>query len=167
MEDVDIVNINCEVVSKTSKEEAHKRGLLHKTVIAEIMNSTGKWALVKQNSTKQDPGQYVSPVGGHVKAGESDEDALKREALEEAGIKGFEYKIKGRFIFDRFVNNHQENHYFIIYEILCDQDIILNEESVSYKRFSKEELKQSLKNNLHSFGKAFVVIIEKLYPELL
>jgi len=35
--------------------------------------------MVKQASDKQDAGQYVSPVGGHVTSGETDIEALKEK----------------------------------------------------------------------------------------
>src|SRR3990167_3107395 len=82
-EQVDIVNEKDEVLYNTTKQEAHEKGLLHRTVIAEVVDSKGKWLLVKQASNKQDAGQYVSPVGGHAQAGESTDEAIKREALEE------------------------------------------------------------------------------------
>lgn len=78
MEQVDIIDENLKVLYSCDKSEAHEKGLLHATVIAEVHNSKGEWMLVKQASDKQDAGQYVSPVGGHVAAGESFEDALRR-----------------------------------------------------------------------------------------
>lgn len=96
MEYVDIVDESDKVIGKISKQEAHEKGLLHRTVIAEIINSSGEWVLVKQSSYKQDSGQFVSPVGGHVLSGESEDDAIKREAKEEFGIEGFEFKLKGK-----------------------------------------------------------------------
>jgi isopentenyl-diphosphate delta-isomerase len=83
---VDIVDENNIVIRQMSKSQAHQQGLLHRTVISEIINSKGQWLLVKQAGDKQDPGQYVSPVGGHIKAGEAELEALAREAHEETGI---------------------------------------------------------------------------------
>ena len=82
-EAVDIVDENCKVLFSVPKSEAHEKGLLHRTVIAEIKDNQGRWLLVRQASHKQDAGQFVSPVGGHVKSGETAEEALKREVLEE------------------------------------------------------------------------------------
>src|SRR3989344_4262031 len=100
-EKVDIVDKNLKVLSHTTKKDAHEKGLLHKTVIAEVTDSKGRFLLVKQASDRQDAGQYVSPVGGHFRSGESDEDALKREAFEELGIKNFEFEYLGKVIFNR------------------------------------------------------------------
>lgn len=62
-EHVDIVDENDNVLYSTSKKEAHEKGLLHRCVIAEVINSKGEWLLIKQSKTKQEPGKFVSPMG--------------------------------------------------------------------------------------------------------
>ncbi len=166
LERVDIVDQNNCVLYQVSKKEAHKKGLLHRTVIAELITAKGEWILVKQASDRQDAGQYVSPVGGHVRAGESEEDALKREAKEEIGIKDFEYKFIARGIYNRFVRDKQENHYFIVYEIYSDHTPVLNHESVGFKKFTKEQLKKRIKSHPHEFGNALVEGLRSFYPDL-
>ena len=117
IENVDIVNENDEILFSVPKTEAHQKGLLHRTVIAEIKDKQGRWILIRQSPIKQDSGQFVSPVGGHVKSGETVQEALKREALEEAGLASFKYKYIGKTIYNRNVLSRHENHYFILYEI--------------------------------------------------
>lgn len=155
MEMVDVVDENCKIISSVSKQEAHVRGLLHMTVISEVINSKGEWLLVKQASDRQDAGQYVSPVGGHVKSGESLEDALKREAIEEVGLKDFRFEYVGRKIYNREVIGRKENHYFIMYKIFSDEMPMLNHESVSYERFTIEQIKKEITENSQKFGAAF------------
>lgn len=167
MEPVDIVSDENKVLYQTTKSKAHNNGLLHRTVIAEIVNSKGERLLVKQAGNRQDPGQYVSPVGGHVQAGETGLQALKREALEETGIYVKKYKYIGKVIFNRIICNRKENHYFIVYEIYSDEKPILNHESVSCRWFSIKELKKHIKNKPAMFGGAFFPIIEAFYPNLL
>jgi len=167
-EQIDIVNEQNEIIGKTSKRDAHEKGLLHKTVIAEVIETDGTWTLGKQASDRQDAGQYVSPVGGHVQSGETDEDALRREAYEEYGLSGiFLFRYVGKKIFNREVRGRKENHYFILYEIITDEKPILNNESVDFKRFSREELKKGFAENPKQFGDAFHFIVQTFYPELL
>lgn len=167
MEYVDIVDENCNILYKTSKEEAHEKGLLHKCVIAEIINSKGEYILVQQAPQKQDPGQFVSPVGGHVSAGESDEDALKREVEEEAGLKNFKCRYIGRSIFNRPSRGKIENHYFILYEIYSDLPLVLSDEATTYKAFSPEEIKNIYHTNPSQFGDAFKFVLNTFYKNLL
>ncbi len=163
MEQVDIVDKNLQIIGTVSKEKAHDQGLLHKTVIAEVINSKGEMLLVRQAIHKQDAGQYVSPVGGHVSAGENNKDALLREAEEEIGLKDFTYRHLGNLIYDRVTRGKQENHYFIIYEIHADIKPILNDESDGFKWFSVDDINNKIKEVNSIFGDAFIPIWKKYY----
>ena len=165
-ERVDIVNEDNQILYSTSKTEAHKKNLLHRTIISEVINNEGKMLLVKQASHKQDVGQYVSPVGGHIRSGETEFQALEREAMEEIGLKNFSYKRVGQAIYNRFVLNHHENHFFIVYEIFSNVLPTLNDESDGYKYFTQEEITLALVKNPEVFGAAFHFVIDHFYPDL-
>lgn len=165
MEYVDIVDENSKILYKLSKEEAHKKGLLHRTVISEIIDSGGRWVLVRPRDHKQDAGQYVSPIGGHVSSGETEEEALQREAFEEAGLKDFKFKFAGRKIFNRSVLGRQENHFFIVYEIYSDKKPSLNDENSDYKYFTKKEIREKMKSHPNMFGDAFHFVYKHIYIE--
>jgi len=164
---VDIVDENNNFLYSSSKSEAHHKGLLHQTVIAEYINSKGQWCMVKQASDRQDAGQFVNPVGGHVRSGETLIEALKREASEEIGIEDAEYKYVDKAIYNRNILGRQENHYFILYEIYCDKEPCLNKESASYQWFSLDELKKEIKNNPKVFGDGLYFVLKNFYPALL
>jgi isopentenyl-diphosphate Delta-isomerase len=167
MEIVDIVNNQNEVIGTIEKGEAHKTGALHRCIIAELHDLKGNWILVKQASDRQDAGQYVSPVGGHIQSCETEEDALKRETFEEVGIQSYQSKRIGQAIYNREVIGRKENHYFILYEIFSDHIPVLNHESVSFRKFSQEELKTELKENPKIFGDAFFFVLKTFYSHLL
>lgn len=165
---VDIVDENSKILEVVSKSEAHQKGLLHKVVISEVINSQGQWLLVKQSKNKQDAGQYVSPMGGHIMARESEEDALRREANEELGLQGdLKYEYVNRAIYNRNVLGRQENHFFIVFKIYSDATPILNHESESYKYLTEEELVTALKEKPELFGDAFLFVIKNFFPHLL
>jgi isopentenyldiphosphate isomerase len=166
MEWVDIVNASDQIIGKTTKKSAHLKGLLHRTVIAEVIDSRGNFLLVRQSPRKQDLGQFVSPMGGHVKSGESEISALKRETAEELGYMDFDYRFVGKLIYNRFVQDHQENHLFIVYEIHTDLCPTLNAESVSFRWFTPRHLKSQLKKFPSQFGAPFLYLTQKLYPGL-
>ena len=165
-EQVDIIDEQGKVVKAVLKSLAHKEGLLHKTVIAELVNSRGEYCLVKQSSSKQDPGQFVSPVGGHVSAGESEEEALIRECQEECGFTPSNFKFIGQTIYNREVIGRKENHLFIVYEIYTDQNPILNHESVEYKWFSVDEIRSLLKSKPETFGAAWHHVFKNIFPKI-
>lgn len=167
MENVDIVNDRNEVLQQMSKIEAHEKGLLHRCVIAEVKNTKGEWLLVKQSPNRQDAGQYVSPVGGHVIAGETPTHALIRETMEELGIVATTYKYIGSKIFNRSTRGKLENHLFMLYEITSDEMPVLNEESDSFAYFSEEKITQTTQNASKIFGAAFLFILQEFYPNLI
>lgn len=165
---VDVIDEKGAVLKVTTKGEAHQQGLLHKTVISEVIDSRGRWLMVKQSASRQDAGQYVSPVGGHVTAGESEEEALKREAFEELGLQGdFKYEYVDRAVFNRQVLGRQENHFFILYKIFSDAQPVLNDESESCEYFTEEQLKNQLKEHPEQFGDAFHFVVKRFFPHLL
>jgi 16S rRNA (adenine1518-N6/adenine1519-N6)-dimethyltransferase len=165
---LDLINEKDEVVGKEWKYEMHKNGSLHRTVIGEVIGKGRVWTLVKQSERKQDTNQYVSAVGGHVKSGESNEDALKREAAEEYGLKGkFDYKFIGKKIYSREIKGNFENHLFILYEIYTDQEPVLDDESISLKDFTEKELSEELKTNPDQFGPPFIFLVKNFYSNLL
>lgn len=163
---VDIIDGSGKILRQELKTEAHKHGWLHKTVIG-YLKYGNDWALVRQASDRQDAGQLVAPVGGHVKAGESDLDALLRESEEEIGTRNVSYTHIGDRIFHRQVIGRDENHLFIIFEISTGDPVKLNEESVAIERFTKEDLKQALHKQPQNFGDAYYFVLESFYPEYL
>lgn len=167
LEMVDIIDEDFNILYQMLKTEAHEKGELHGTVIAGLKNTQGKRALVRQADHMQDRGQFVNPMGGHISAGESWEGTLFREALEELGIEGFEYKLLGKGIYNRQTRGKQENHYFIVYDILHDGDITLGNESVELRWFDEDELRAEIKNSPDNFGAAYHFVLNNFYPELL
>jgi isopentenyl-diphosphate Delta-isomerase len=164
---IDIVDEKNQMTGQMMKSEAHKNGALHRCVIAEVIDTQGNWLFVLQAGDRQDAGQLVSPVGGHVGAGETADEALEREAMEELGIEAKAYKQIGTAVFNREVIGRKENHLFILYEIYSDENPVLNHESVGIEKFSKEDLKKAYHQSPQKFGAAFHFVVQNFYPELL
>jgi isopentenyl-diphosphate delta-isomerase len=165
---VDVIDENDNVIGSVWKSEAHSKGLLHRTVIAEVIGPDGKWTLVKQSSDRQDAGLLVNPIGGHVSSGETEDEAIKREAFEEYGLKeNFEFKLIGKNVFNRDVNGRHENHLFILYEIYTDKKPVLNEESIGFERFSFVDIAKGIRETPEKFGGAFHFVIDNFYQKSL
>lgn len=165
---VDRVDNEDTILGTVLKHEAHLHGWLHRTVIAEVRDRTGNIILVRQADDRQDAGQYVCPVGGHVKAGESNLAALKRETFEEIGLSSFSHRLVDHFIYDRHVIGRHENHLFIIFQLIVDPaEIILGPESVDFRIFSVPELKTAQQRTPEIFGESYLALINHTFPELL
>ncbi len=165
-EQIDIINEQNEVIATIGKSVAHADGLLHRIVIGELVNSKGEYCCVKQAGDRQDPGQYVSPIGGHVRAGESADDALVRECQEECGFTPPNFVFIGKTIYNRKVIGRHENHLFLVYQIPFAGTPILNHESVGFKWFSVAEIKQILKSNPETFGAAWHHVFKNIFPSV-
>jgi isopentenyl-diphosphate delta-isomerase len=164
---VDIIDEQGNVLKVVEKRLAHTEGLLHKCVISQVIDKDGRWLLVLQSKGKQYPGQYVSAIGGHITSGETEDEALKKEAFEELGLTGdIKFEYVDRAIFNTEVIGRKENHLFIMYKIHSDAQPVLNDESDSWKYFTEAELKSELKNYPEKFGNAFHFCIQKFFPEL-
>jgi isopentenyl-diphosphate Delta-isomerase len=166
-EQVEIIDEDGSMLYITSKKEAHEKGFLHKCVVSHLINSKGEFIFTKQSSSRQDPGQFVCPVGGHVTAGETEEESLKREAEEEINLRdNFKFKKIGQVVYHRQVIGRDENHMFCLYEIYADHIPTLNHESDSFETFTKEELKKIINKTPEMFGAPIHFIWERYYPEL-
>jgi nucleoside triphosphatase len=107
------------------------------TVGALIFNPEAKVLLVKQDKWR---GKYVVP-GGHIELGETMEDALRREMMEETGlvIHDIQFALLQEFIFDE---QFHERRHFIFFDFVCKTDshnVVLNSESQRYVWVSLEE----------------------------
>ena len=78
-----------------------KSMLLHPVVHLHLINKEGKIFLQKRAMTKDlFPGYWDTSVGGHICPGESVEDALKRETMEELGLQDFEYSFIKKYVWE-------------------------------------------------------------------
>lgn len=71
-----------------SRQEAHQKGLLHRTIGIILLNDKGEILLQKRSMNKDTfPGMYTIASSGHVDQGESYDQAAEREIKEELGLK--------------------------------------------------------------------------------
>jgi isopentenyldiphosphate isomerase len=78
-----------------------KSMLLHPVIHLHIFNGDGHLFLQKRSIKKDiQPGKWDTSVGGHVDPGETTEQALLREAREEAGLSDFTYEFIKKYIWE-------------------------------------------------------------------
>lgn len=101
------------------------------TVSAIIFNPEGKILLCKSHKWDN---KYVIP-GGHIELGEKMEEALKREVMEETGLKIYDLKLislKESVYSETF---HEKKH-FIFIDYICKTNsskVSLNDEAEAYQ----------------------------------
>lgn len=79
---VDLVDENDIVVGSTDVETAHELKQFHRVAGVFVFDENGDLLMQKENKY----GRYDTSVGGHVGAGESYEDAVRREMEEELSL---------------------------------------------------------------------------------
>ena len=121
-------------------------GDYHLTVLGVIKRPDGKYLITKRVATKEwAPGAY-EVSGGGVRAGETSEEAVRREVSEETGI-DIKNAVSGGYVFTyRRDNPSERNNYFVdVYEYICDineQDVHLQvEETDGFKFATADEIK--------------------------
>ena len=96
-------------------------GDYHLTVLGVIRRPDGKFLITKRVSTKEwAPGAF-EVSGGGVRAGETSEEAVRREVLEETGL-DINNAVSGGYVFTyRRDNPEERNNYFVdVYEFVMD-----------------------------------------------
>ena len=100
---VDIVDDDDRVIATVSRAEMRARRLQHRSVGIAILSSDGRLLVHRRSLTKDLwPGWWDIAAGGVVTAGETYEEAARRELAEELGITGVALEPIGQ---DRYVDD--------------------------------------------------------------
>ena len=86
-EKLNIVDENNNIIGEETREDIHKKGLLHREVHVWIYNDNMDILFQRRAPDKDTfPGLLDASVGGHIDLGESREEAAIKELKEETGI---------------------------------------------------------------------------------
>lgn len=93
---VPLVNEEGKVIGQAPRSKVHNGSkLLHPVVHLHVLNRNKAILLQKRPLDKQiQPGKWDTAVGGHISAGETLEQALRKEAFEEIGLREFSAKLQ-------------------------------------------------------------------------
>jgi isopentenyldiphosphate isomerase/intracellular septation protein A len=92
---VPLVDEQGRITGRTPRSQVHNGSkLLHPVVHLHVVNNNRAILLQKRPMSKLiQPGKWDTAVGGHISAGETLEQALKKEAFEEIGLVDFSAKL--------------------------------------------------------------------------
>ena len=130
------------VIGRVSRDEAHERGILHRTGMVFLLDGDNIF-LGHRAKTKKIYGDRLDTSSFHIEYGETKEEAAKREFKEEFGIDtGVEYV--GRF--HRY--DPPENHIVEVFVTeYAGEDIVLDPtEFESGEFYSIEEADEKIKS---------------------
>lgn len=93
---VPLVDMQGKVTGQAPRSQVHNGSkMLHPVVHLHVLNHNKTILLQKRPISKQiQPGKWDTAVGGHISAGETLEEALKKEAFEEIGLADFSAKMQ-------------------------------------------------------------------------
>jgi len=93
---VPLVDEQGKVTGQAPRSQVHNGSkLLHPVVHLHVLNKNGSILIQKRPANKLiQPGKWDTAVGGHISAGETLEQALKKEVFEEIGLKEFSAKLQ-------------------------------------------------------------------------
>ena len=139
-----VINEEGEFIRLAPRSECHngESMLLHPVVHLHIINSEGELFLQKRSMTKDiQPGRWDTSVGGHVDPGETVEEALRREAAEEAGMDGFKYVFIKKYIWQ----SDRERELVHSFYTRCDKEPETDPGEIDEGRFwSRKEIEDNL-----------------------
>ncbi len=92
---VPLVDEKGKIIGQAPRSKVHNGSkLLHPVVHLHVINSNKAILLQKRPMSKDiQPGKWDTAVGGHISAGETVEQALRKEAYEEIGLNEFSAKL--------------------------------------------------------------------------
>lgn len=109
-----------------------------KQAVMIIIFQENKFLLGKRSSWKEKAPDFWCPISGHIEQSETEEDAVKREAMEELGIEVLPMrKIASTLTLDKTVMLH-----WWTAAIASGKPTLSNNENSEIRWFNKEELQK-------------------------
>ena len=162
---LDIVSCDDQVIGSMSREAIYEKNLNSFRVInAFIINSQGKlWIPTRHPLKKLFPLCLDCSIGGHVKSGESYDQAFVREAQEETGLDP--RTIPHKHIGSLTPHQHKTSAYMHVYALYWDGEIAFNKNDFIDSRWTTaRELKKLLQSGTHSKSD-LPIILNTCFPD--
>ena len=151
MEFWDIYDENKQLTGRKMKRNdwCLKEGEYHLTVLGVIARPDGTFLITKRVMTKAWAPGWWEVSGGGVQAGESSEEAVRREVKEETGLDV--RKAEGGYVFTyKRVNPDEGDNYFVdVYRFVMDID----EKDVSFQEAEIDGHMFATREQIESFAK--------------
>lgn len=135
-----------------------KSMLLHPVVHFHLFNEKGELFLQLRAKTKDLlPGKWDTSVGGHINPCERAEEALRRETVEELGLKDFNFQFKKKYIWE----SPRERELVYSFTGTSVEIPIVNQDEIEEGKFwSLQDIKDNIGKGIFTpnFEKEFLMI---------
>ena len=151
MEFWDIYDENKQLTGRTMKrnEWCLKEGEYHLTVLGVIARPDGTFLITKRVMTKAWAPGWWEVSGGGVQAGESSEEAVRREVKEETGLDVRNAEGGYAFTYKRVNPDEGDNYFVDVYRFVMDID----EKDVSFQEAEIDGHMFATREQIESFAK--------------
>lgn len=160
----DVVDRSDRVIDRASREEVHQNGLLHRSAHLLVFDGSGRVLLQKRSMVKDRfPGRWDSSVSGHVDSGESYDQCIVREAMEEIGIR---LAATPERLFKVDACNETDQEFSWVYRTYSEGPFAPNKEEISeIGWFTGDEVSHLVKTDPESVSPSFALIWSKFPKE--
>ena len=153
---IDVVNEKDEVVGSELKSSKKDKNFISRTVAIFVYDNDKKFLICKRGPHKKnDPNLYDVSAYGNVMAGESCEQAARRELLEEVGI-DCSLDFLDKYYREIDSNGKKVSKIFCsIFLGRSDQKPKLNHELSGFKRLDFKEIEKEFRDNPEEYCQGF------------
>ncbi len=137
-----VVDRNDNVLGYRMRTECHRdKALIHRAVGVVIFDKKGRILLQKRSLTKDlQPGYWGISAAGHVSKGETYEQAVRRELVEELGI-----DVPVKHLHTRYFEDEREAEMNALYKTIYEGPFQTSPDEIDHVAFfSKEELDKKI-----------------------
>ena len=140
---VPMVDATGKIIGQAPRSQVHNGSkLLHPVVHLHVVNPKKAILLQKRAGNKSiQPGKWDTAVGGHISAGETIEEALKKEAFEEIGLTGFNARLIGVYVWESEVEKELV-YLFVTYDFKNYRS--RSDEVIEARFWTKNQIENSL-----------------------
>jgi 8-oxo-dGTP pyrophosphatase MutT (NUDIX family) len=160
---VDVVNPEDEVIDQASKEKCHREGLIHRGAVILVFRDDNLQEILLQKRSSNvaiKPGKW-GLTGGHVMAGESYEEAAKREFSEEL-YQGSDVDPELEKLFKLKRSMDGDHQHVTVFRTVNDGDFDLFDEEVGEVVFKDiDELLDHTRKNAGEYTDAARLLIQE------
>ena len=160
MEMVDVVDKNDNIIGFDSKDNCHKLGKWHRCAAVYVIDKDKLYLQTRSDNKKIDPGLLDHSASGHVRRGESYEEAAFRELKEELGIVApiaFVGKAKQNMKFNGFI----ERQLFEIFICKHNGNVVIDKNELKdVKLFSIKQIKKMIAEDKSKLADGFLKTFE-------
>lgn len=160
---VDVVNPDDEVIDQASKEKCHREGLIHRGAVVLVFRDNDLQEILLQKRSSNvaiKPGKW-GLTGGHVMAGESYEEAAKREFSEEL-YHGSDVDPELEKLFKLKRSMDGDHQHVMVFRTIDNGDFDLFDEEVGEVVFRDiEELLKETKKKAGEFTDAARLLLQE------